>query len=123
LLHWFLSQPLHSKLNGYSNAFWTGLTTLELAKVIHEIIKQNISGLIQVVPNDKINKYDLLKLFNSIFRNDQLEIVDYDTYNVDKSLVSKRQDFNYHVPTYKQMLEDLKVWILDQNIVYKHYQL
>lgn len=123
LLHWFLSQPIHSKLRGYSNAYWTGLTALELAKVIHEIISQNISGLIQVVPKDKINKHELLKLFNSIFRNNQLEIVDYNAYSVDKSLVSNRQDFDYHVPTYEQMLIDLKAWILEQSIVYKHYQL
>ena len=123
LLHWFLSQPLDAKLNGYSNAYWTGLTTLELAKVVHEIIKQNISGIIQVVPNEKINKYELLRLFNAIFRNNQLEIANYDAYKVDKSLLFTRQDFDYHVPTYEQMLVDLKAWISNQNILYKHYQL
>jgi len=123
LLHWFLGQPLTSKLNGYSNVYWTGLTTLELAKLIHEIINQNISGLIQVVPQDKINKCELLKLFNSIFRNNQLEIIEYDAYKVDKSLVSKRQDFNYNVPTYEHMFVDLKTWVLEQNALYKHYQL
>lgn len=123
LLHWFLSQPLDAKLNGYSNAYWTGLTTFELAKVVHEIINQNISGIIQVVPSEKINKYELLKLFNSIFRNNQLEIANYDAYKVDKSLLFTRQDFDYHVPTYEQMLVDLKVWISNQNILYKHYQL
>jgi len=123
LLHWFLSQPLDAKLNGYSNAYWTGLTTLELAKVVHEIINQNISGIIQVVPNEKINKYELLQLFNSVFRNNQLEIVDYDAYKVDKSLLFTSQDFDYHVPTYEQMLIDLKAWILSQNTLYKHYSL
>lgn len=123
LLHWFLSQPLDAKLNGYSNAFWTGLTTLELAKVVNEIINQNISGIIQVVPSEKINKYELLQLFNSIFRDNQLEIANYDAYKVDKSLLFKRQDFDYNVPSYKQMLVDLKAWILDHNTLYKHYQL
>ena len=123
LLHWFLSQPLDAKLNGYSNAYWTGLTTFELAKVVHEIIKQNISGIIQVVPNEKINKYELLRLFNAIFRNNQLEIANYDAYKVDKSLLFTRQDFDYYVPTYEQMLVDLKAWILDHNTLYKHYSL
>ena len=123
LLHWFLNQPLDSKLNGYSNAFWTGLTTLELAKVVHEIINQNITGLIQVVPDEKINKYELLKLFNSIFRNNQLEILAFDAYKVDKSLLFTRKDFDYSVPTYAQMLQDLKDWILDHNFLYKNYQL
>ena len=122
-MHWFLSQPLDAKLNGYSNAYWTGLTTLELAKVVHEVIHQNISGIIQVVPSEKINKYELLQLFNSIFRNNQLEIADYDAYKVDKSLLFTRKDFDYHVPTYEQMLVALKTWILDHNTLYKHYSL
>ena len=30
LLHWFLSQD--GEVNGYSKVFWTGVTTLEMAK-------------------------------------------------------------------------------------------
>lgn len=122
LLHWFLSQPLHSTLNGYSHAYWTGLTTLELAKVIHEIINQSITGLIQVVPSQKINKYELLQLFNSIFRDNQLEILSYDAYHVDKSLLFSRQDFNYTVPSYEAMLVDLKNWMLRYSS-YSNYSL
>ncbi len=123
LLHWFLKQPQSTTLNGFSNAFWTGLTTLELANVIYSIIEQRINGLIQVIPQNKISKYELLKLFNSIYRNNNLEIVEDDKYKVDKSLISIRTDFNYIVPTYEQMLIEQKEWMLKNSNIYKHYLL
>lgn len=123
LLHWFLSQPLDAKLNGYSKAFWTGLTTLELAKVIHAILNQKITGLIQVVPQDKINKFELLRLFNSIYRNNSLTILKDEKYAVDKSLLSIRKDFDYKVPTYEQMLIEQKKWISNHSHLYNHYSL
>lgn len=123
LLHWFLKQPQSTTLNGFSNAFWTGLTTLELANVIYSIIEQRINGLIQVIPQNKISKYELLKLFNSIYRNNNLEIVEDDKYKVDKSLISIRTDFNYIVPTYEQMLIEQKEWMLKNSNIYKQYLL
>ena len=123
LFHWFMSQPSDASLNGYYKAFWTGLTTLELAKVIHAIINQKITGLIQVVPQDKINKFELLRLFNSIYRNNSLSILKGEKYAVDKSLLSIRKDFDYKVPTYEQMLIEQKKWISDHSHLYNHYSL
>ncbi|MDQ1298051.1 MAG: dTDP-4-dehydrorhamnose reductase, partial [Campylobacterota bacterium] len=41
LLDWFLKQ--RGSTNGYTKAFWSGVTTLELAKATHEMIRQNIT--------------------------------------------------------------------------------
>lgn len=121
LFHWFMSQPVTSNLMGYSKAFWSGLTTLELAKVIVEICKQDITGLIQVAPSEKIDKYSLLSLFNSIYRDNKLEIQPYDEYEVDKSLKSIRTDFIYKVPTYEEMLIEQNKWIKSHKDLYLHY--
>ncbi len=121
LLNWFLNKPKHSTLKGFSNAFWTGLTTLELAKTIERIVDVNITGLIQVVPKDKISKYELISLFNKIYRKDTLTIVKDNEYKVDKSLVSIREDFNYTVPNYLEMLETQKQWMSTHYNLYTHY--
>lgn len=121
LFHWFMSQSDDEVLKGFTNAFWSGLTTLELAKVILEIINQNISGLIQVAPNSKIDKYSLISLFNSIYKNDKMAIEPNGNYHVDKSLVSIRTDFDYQVPSYQKMLESQKDWILQHGSIYSHY--
>ncbi|MGC4130448.1 MAG: SDR family oxidoreductase [Bergeyella sp.] len=117
LLHWFLSQPKESVLKGFSQAFWSGITTLELANVIEFALNQNVTGLVQVAPKEKISKYHLLKLFNEIFRNNEMQIEEADEYKVDKSLVSIRKDFTCQVPDYHTMLTELKVWI-NQNKYY-----
>ena len=121
LFHWFMCQSDDAKLSGYTNAFWSGLTTLELAKIIVEIIGQNISGLIQVVPSPKIDKYNLISLFNSIYKNGKIAIEADGNYHVDKSLVSIRTDFDYQVPDYQKMLESQKDWILQHATIYSHY--
>lgn len=123
LLNWFLNQSKDSTLNGFSNVFWTGLTTLELAKSIEEIIKQNITGLIQVVPETKISKHKLILNFNKIYRDNKLTILEDSKFKVDKSLVSIREDFNYKVPNYLEMLQEQKKWMLKHNALYTHYNL
>lgn len=121
LFHWFMSQSDEAKLSGYTNALWSGLTTLELAKIVLEIISQNISGLIQVAPSSKIDKYNLISLFNSIYKNGKIAIEPNGNYHVDKSLVSIRTDFDYQVPDYQKMLESQKDWILQHATIYSHY--
>src|SRR5690606_27782525 len=46
LFHWFMSQQ--GQIQGYSNVFWNGVTTLELAKVIHRLINKQMDGLIHI---------------------------------------------------------------------------
>jgi dTDP-4-dehydrorhamnose reductase len=112
LFHWFMQQK--DMVSGYSHAFWSGITTIELAKVIHQAILQDIKGLIIVAGNPKIDKFSLLKLFNTIFRNGILTICENANYKVDKSMYSSRSDFDYQVPSYEDMILEMKGWI-DEN--------
>ncbi|WP_415278472.1 sugar nucleotide-binding protein [Candidatus Pelagibacter sp. Uisw_094] len=65
LYEWFLSQKEKSKLNGFKNHSWNGLTTNAFAKVIISIIQNKIylPPNIHVMPNDIINKYEMLNIF------------------------------------------------------------
>lgn len=119
LLHWFLTQPESAELSGFSEVFWSGITTLELAKVIEDVLENNVTGL-KVISREKIDKYSLLLLFNKIFREDRLSINSSSDYKSDKSLISIRTDYVYHVPEYEKMLLDLKNVML-QNPLYNHY--
>ena len=110
LFHWFMSQKEEVEVKGFSNVFWSGVTTLELAKVIEDVIKYNVTGLKQI-SREKISKYDLLKLFNSVFRGNKLNIQQDGNYHSDKSLISIRKDYEYSVPDYVIMLKEMKVWI------------
>lgn len=110
LFHWFMMQPENAQLKGFSNVFWSGTTTLELAKVINDAIKQKVTGLKQI-SREKIDKYSLISLFNNIFRDGKIVIESNGDYYSDKSLVSIRNDYNYDVPSYERMIYEMKQWI------------
>jgi dTDP-4-dehydrorhamnose reductase len=112
LFHWFMQQ--NNPVSGYSKAFWSGITTIELAKVIHQTILQDTKGLLIVAGAPKIDKLSLLKLFNKTFKNSVLDISENANYKVDKSMCSSRYDFDYQVPSYEEMILEMKMWI-DEN--------
>jgi len=118
LLDWFFKQS--GTINGYRQAYWSGVTTLELAKATVEFIKQDITGLYQLCPKDKISKYALLTLFSKVW-NKTINIAPFDNYKVDKSLVCTRTEFQYSTPEFKKMLVELKEWIKIHSTHYPHY--
>lgn len=121
LFNWFMKQQEETTVYGYTNAIWTGVTTLTLAKAMEQAIKDNISGLYNLVNNTSISKYDLLILFNDVFRNGKIDIKKSDSFVLDKSLYHKRADFSFAVPSYEQMIAEMKEWIDVHKDIYPNY--
>lgn len=118
LFHWFMTQ--HGIVNGFKTAIWGGVTTLELAKAIDVAIEERKTGLIQLSNGVGISKYDLLCLFKEIWQKQDVEILPYDANGVDKS-IARSAHFDYEVPTYRKMLEDLRDWMLAHRELYTQY--
>lgn len=83
LLSWFLNNPVHSHLQGYTNHFWNGITTLEWCEKLLFFLndKKVLDGLlerkiIQLGMKEIYSKYDILVLFNKIF-NKKISITPY----------------------------------------------
>jgi dTDP-4-dehydrorhamnose reductase len=73
LLDWFRFLPLNSKIKGFKNHDWNGVTTYAFGKVLSGIIKSNlkIPQTIHLIPKNSLNKFNLLKIFKKHFlRND-----------------------------------------------------
>jgi len=51
LFHWFMKQS--GTIYGFRNAYWTGVTTIELAKGIEKFIEYNVTGIYHFVPTEK----------------------------------------------------------------------
>ncbi len=68
LFNWIVTTP-DKEINGWNNALWNGITTLELAKCIDTYMSNPIiTGVYHLVNNDnKINKFKLLTKINKIF--------------------------------------------------------
>lgn len=118
LFNWFMKQE--NQVNGYSKAIWTGVTTLTLAKAIEATFYSNLTGLYHLVNNQKISKYELLLIFNKFFKEGKLQIVPDENVVVDKSLINTREDFDFLVPSYEQMIKEMAEWIEAKNI-YNYY--
>ncbi len=120
LFHWFMKQK--GTINGYSNVIWTGVTTLHLAKAIEKASYANITGLYHLVNNNYISKYNLICLFNYYLKSeDMLRIIKDKSVISNKSLVNTRTDFDYIVPDYEKMIQELSEWIFLHDDIYSHY--
>lgn len=121
LLDWFLKEK-NSEINGYSKAIWSGVTTLELAKIIKIVIDSHITGLYHVTNNEKISKYELLKLFNNHI-NKKFKINKNESIMNNKSLIDTRNKLNYTVPNYNIMIEEMFKELFNNPSTYKHYNI
>ncbi|WP_373265357.1 SDR family oxidoreductase [Hungatella hathewayi] len=117
LFQWFMSQK--REIDGFTEVFWTGVTTLELAKAIEAAMKQKLTGLYHLVNNQVISKYDLLCLFNQYMNQGEKRIRKEPGPRNDRSLINSRSDFYYRIPDYDQMLKELSVWINSHDDIYK----
>lgn len=118
LLNWFMKQKT---VKGYTGAIWTGLSTLELAKVIEAASLEKAAGLYNMVPAGKISKYELLLLFNQYMRQNEVEIVPDDTVKLDKTLIRTNYAFGYQVPDYDTMIRELSDFMDTHRELYPHY--
>lgn len=119
LFNWFMKQG--GQINGFTKAIWTGVTTLTLAKAMERALKENLTGLYNLVNNETISKFELLKLFNKHMKNNAIIILPSEKISVDKSLINTRNDFSYIVSSYENMVIEMKEWIENHKELYPHY--
>jgi dTDP-4-dehydrorhamnose reductase len=108
LLEWFLSQ--HGMVKGFKNAIFTGFTTLEMGRIIEDMLTNHpkASGVYHVSSNP-VSKYDLLLLFRKTFDR-AIEIEPDEAFSCDRSLDSTRfrEEFGYAPPAWDKMVEELR---------------
>jgi dTDP-4-dehydrorhamnose reductase len=121
LFNWFSKQQ--DAIKGYTEVFWTGITTLELADTVLRCIDLNIHGLYHLVNGEKISKYALLELFLRHLKGSKVSgITPYDRYKVDKSLINSRTDYDFDIPSYDRMTQGMIEWIYANRALYPHYR-
>jgi dTDP-4-dehydrorhamnose reductase len=118
LFNWFMSQK--NIVTGYAGAFWSGVTTLTLAKAMEKAIEEDLMGVYNLTNNKSISKYDLLHLFNKQFRLNSIDISKDDNLKLDKTLISTRSDFSFVVPSYEQMISEMREWVLEHIELYNY---
>lgn len=122
LLEWFLSQPKGSSIKGFAHHRWNGVTVLQFAQLVENIINRGpqyfdelvaASFVYHFVPNMVVNKYELMHIFNEVFKRDLvIERVDTIGPPVDRTLhtVFTLVQGGVELPM-KQVIEDLVAYI------------
>lgn len=109
LFEWYLSQK-NNIIKGYTNAIYSGITTNRMAHYILQIINYfpNMCGLFNV-SSYSIPKYELLKIFNNLFKINIIIEPD-ESYHSNKSLdSSKFYDYTGFIkPNWEELVTDLK---------------
>lgn len=108
LVEWALAQT--GEIPGYRRAIYSGLTTIELARLAQTLICEfpQLNGVWHVAA-EPISKYELLvRLFSALGRSDVTVLPD-DSVVCDRSLRSDRFSLatGYRVPGWESMLGDL----------------
>ena len=107
LLEWFLNTK--ESVNGFTNAIYSGFTTLELTNIIENYVipNPNISGLFNV-SSDSISKYDLLEIIAKVYKKN-VSIKPFDKFKNDKSLNSDlfKKTFAFTPKSWEEMIVEM----------------
>ena len=97
-MEWIISNK-DGEINGYDNHLWNGVTCLTLAKIIKDMIDNNMywKGVRHIYSPDIVSKYELCQYVNEIYGlNININKVN-DKSDIDKSLTSIYNDFEIKV--------------------------
>lgn len=105
LVDWFLNQP--GDVRGYTNAFFSGLPTVFVAKFVEDFILNNtdVTGL-RHLSVDRIDKYNLLQLVKNAYGK-QVQIIPSSDFQIDRSLDSSllRNEVGFLPPSWPELID------------------
>lgn len=95
-------------VRGYTGAAWSGVTTLELARFVERLLRDDVSGLVHLA-GPRISKAELLRTIADVYGLD-VPITPEDGPRRDLSLASVREDVAWKTPSTREMLDELAAW-------------
>lgn len=109
LLDWFLNSK--DQVNGYHKAIFSGLTTLELSKILINVVlnRDSPSGVFQVA-SEPIDKLHLLELIKKVYKKD-IEILPSVEIVINRSLDGSHFNkiFKCEVSNWENMISELNL--------------
>ncbi|MBK7891743.1 MAG: SDR family oxidoreductase [Bdellovibrionales bacterium] len=116
LVEWLLAQN-NKTITGYRQAFYTGVTTLQMSHLTSDIIANHsyLNGLYHIA-SDVISKYELLRLLAKEY-GVNVNIVPSDAVIVKKNLIGSkfRTATGLHIPSWSEMISSMAL----DNSIYK----
>ena len=116
---WVRDAAPNSKLKGYVNHKWNGLTSRAFARIVAGIIEndQFIHGVHHLTPADQLTKYELIKLELELLEREDVQVEAFQAEeSIDRTLATNAPETNSmlfagagykRVPTIREMMEEL----------------
>jgi dTDP-4-dehydrorhamnose reductase len=109
LLDWFLQQR-GKTIKGFTKAWYSGISTIEMARIVGDIIEHqpSLGGLHQLAIEKPVSKYELLCLARDAFKLDT-EIVPDDGFEIKPTLDGRllRSKMPLFLPSWAEMMREL----------------
>tara|TARA_B100000989_G_scaffold125527_1_gene93075 strand:- start:16680 stop:17582 length:903 start_codon:yes stop_codon:yes gene_type:complete len=102
LMCWFKHQKKNAKLLGFKDHLWNGITTKYFGSVVATIIQNNLKlpNLFHLLPKNIITKYELLKIFQTKFKRDDIIIKKFKSkMTIDRTLKTYHKNINKKIHT------------------------
>lgn len=109
LFEWFKHN--HQIINGFTNHWWSGITTLELAKIIDQICQQQYDNNVYQISSNKVCKFALLNSINQIYHFEKIIQPYQDLHTINRSLHG-----NIIAPEITIQLKELQRWMEQHEI-------
>ena len=121
-LEWVLSHSPEKSLNGFTNHYWNGITTLAFAKIVSGLIESEKfnPGTFHVLPKDSVSKFELAKIISINFGITGTEMIQSQSPKAtNRTLATNFEQFNsdlwkaagYNkVPTISEMVKEYSLW-------------
>jgi dTDP-4-dehydrorhamnose reductase len=114
LVEWVKSNA-NKEINGFNDHFWNGLTCLQVAKVINEIIRNDKFWIgVRHIHSNKINKFELVSIINDIY-NLNIKINNKKSENSCDRSMSSIYEIPFDIPNLKEQIEEMKNFKLQTN--------
>jgi dTDP-4-dehydrorhamnose reductase len=97
LLEWVRNQPQNTEINGYSDHYWNGVTSIAFARVCRGLIENDgfVAGTYHLLPSDSMTKFDLVTaIANKSGRKDIKIIKGPSGQKVDRTLATTNESLN-----------------------------
>jgi dTDP-4-dehydrorhamnose reductase len=125
LLSWAIDNK-GKTISGYTKHFWNGITCLEYAKLMNEIIHSKeytkfLNKITHISCKDVVSKYELLKIISNIY-DLNLNVIATDTEKNDRSLVSNivRKTIDEQIKEMKEFDNNIYILPMDFKIYEKN---
>jgi dTDP-4-dehydrorhamnose reductase len=105
LLEWVIQQK-GKEINGFTNVFWNGVTCLQLANILKQMIEEDIywEGVRHIFSPNTVSKYELCQCINEIY-NLGIKITAIDHPKSDLTL-SSTYCLPFHIPSIEEQIKE-----------------